>query len=478
MTSFQQFFVDGAWAAATGGAESPVVNPATEQCIGMVKSCSKADIDRAFACARKAFAPWRRSTLEERRAVLERLGAALAARSDAFVQAYASEVGVPVFLGREKFVPMALANLRFISEGLEQVAWTERIRNSRVEKTPVGVIAAVTPWNHPLHQIVAKVGGAIGAGCTVVLKPSELAPSIACLFAQAIAESALPAGVFNLVWGGADAGEHVVSHPEADLVSFSGSREVGAKVIQASAAGIRRVALELGGKSAALLLDDADVDRAVRSAFQQCMGHSGQTCVAQSRLIVPRRFAGQVEQQLAALAAAVPIGDPRDDTVRLGPLSNARQFKRVNGYIALAEQEGARRLAGASGRAPGFEHGFFIAPTVFSDVTASMTLAQEEVFGPVLAVMTYETEEQGLDMVNATRFGLSGAVWSSDAARAEAVAGQIRAGQVIVNGAPQNLAAPFGGFGASGFGRENGRFSIEAFLDLKAVQLPVNAFPT
>lgn len=473
MTRFAQYFVDGDWMDATGDAESSVVDPSTEQCIGTVKSCSMADIDRAFGCARRSFSSWCRSSRQERRMVLERLGAALARRADAFVQAYATEVGAPVFLGREKLVPMALTNLKFIIEGLEQVAWTERIRNSRVDKTAVGVIAAVTPWNHPLHQMVAKVGGAIAAGCTVVLKPSELAPTLAQLFAQAVAESGLPAGAFNLVWGGADAGRYLVSHHEADLVSFTGSREVGTQVIQASAAGIRPVALELGGKSAALVLDDADIDAAVRAVFQQCMAHSGQTCVAQSRLIVPRRLAARVEEQLAALAALVAIGDPRQETTRLGPVSNRRQFERVHRYIDLAEKEGARRLTGASGRAQGFERGFFIAPTVFSEVTASMTLAFEEVFGPVLALMTYETEEQALQMANATRFGLSGSVWSGDVARAEACAGQMRTAQVVINGAAQNLAAPFGGRGASGFGRENGRFSIEAFLELKTVQLPI-----
>jgi aldehyde dehydrogenase (NAD+) len=475
MTRFAQYFVDGDWMDATGDAESSVVDPSTEQCIGTVKSCSKADIDRAFGCARRSFSSWCRSSRQERRMVLERLGAVLACRADAFVQAYATEVGAPVFLGREKLVPMALTNLKFIIDGLEQVAWTERIRNSRVDKTAVGVIAAVTPWNHPLHQMVAKVGGAIAAGCTVVLKPSELAPTIAQLFAQAVAESGLPAGAFNLVWGGADAGRYLVSHHEADLVSFTGSREVGTQVIQASAGDIRPVALELGGKSAAVVLDDADADTdaAVRAVFQHCTGHSGQTCVAQSRLIVPHRVAARAAEQLVALAAAVAIGDPRQESTRLGPVSNRRQFERVNRYIELAEKEGARRLTGASGRAQGFERGFFIAPTVFSEVTASMTLAREEVFGPVLALMTYDTEAQALQIANATRFGLSGAVWSGDVTRAEVFAGQMRTGQVVINGAAQNLAAPFGGRGASGFGRENGRFSIEAFLELKTVQLPL-----
>jgi aldehyde dehydrogenase (NAD+) len=472
MTDLIDYFVDGAWAKATGATISPVVNPATEASIGTVRSCSNADIDRAFSCARRSFMAWRHSTLEQRRDVLGALGDALASRTEAFIQAYVTEVGAPVFLAREKLVPMPLNNLKCIIEGLEQVAWTERIRNSRVERTPAGVVAAVTPWNHPLHQIVAKVAGAIGAGCTVVLKPSELAPAIAHLFAEAVAESGLPAGVFNLVWGGADAGQHLVSHRDADFVSFTGSTEVGAKVIQASAAGIKRVALELGGKSAAVILDDADIVAAVRATFLQCTGHSGQTCSSQSRLIIPHRFAAQVEEQIQALAAGVKIGDPRHEATRLGPVSNARQFERVNRYIDLAEQEGARRLTGGSGRAPGFERGFFIAPTVFSDVKAGMTIAQEEVFGPVLALMTYQTEDEALRIANSSRYGLSGAVWSGNLVRAEAFADEMRTAQVVINGAAQNLAAPFGGIGASGIGRENGRFSIEAFLDLKSVQLP------
>lgn len=472
MLELTQYFADGAWRRAMGEDLQPVFSPATETRVATVRSCSNADVDHAFRSARRAFSSWRRSTLDERRTMLRALAQALGSRAEAFIHAYATEVGAPVFLGRAMMVPMPLANLEHIIAGLDEIAWSERIGNSRVEKVPAGVVAAVTPWNAPLHQIVAKVAGVIGAGCSVVLKPSELAPTVAQLFAEALLESGLPDGVFNLVWGGAELGNYVVSHPDVDFVSFTGSRDVGEKVVQASAHGIKRVALELGGKSAAVLLEDADLETAVAAAFAQSIGHSGQTCVAQSRLIVPRHCRARVEELLKALADDVKIGDPHDEATRLGPVSNSRQFERVNRYIESADQEGVRRIAGGSGRPRGFERGFFIAPTVFSDVSASMKLAQDEVFGPVLAVMYYDTDEEALRIANGTRFGLSGAVWSSDPARAEAFAAEMHTAQVIVNGAPRNLGAPFGGMRESGYGRENGRFSIEAFLELKNVQLP------
>ncbi|MDB5729093.1 MAG: putative aldehyde dehydrogenase [Noviherbaspirillum sp.] len=472
MMEFSRYFVAGNWVKSSGATVSKVINPATEECIAAVRSCSQADIDDAFESARGAFVSWRVSTLDQRRAVLRKLSDALAARLDAFVMAYVREVGAPVFLAREKLVPMASTNLGFIIDGIDQIEWTERIRNSTVEKTPAGVVAAITPWNHPLHQIVAKFAGAVAAGCAMVLKPSELTPAVAQLFAEAVAESGLPAGVFNLVWGEAEAGQYLTSHRDADFISFTGSRETGVKVIQASAPDIKRVALELGGKSAAIVLDDADIETAVRAVLLHCTAHSGQTCTSQARLLIPHRFAAAVEEQLVALADGVKIGDPQDEETRLGPVSSLRQFERVNGYIDLAVREGARRLTGGAGRAPGFARGFFVAPTVFADVTPSMTLAQEEVFGPVLALMTYQDDDEALRIANGTRYGLSGAIWSKDVARAKAFADGMRTGQVIINGAPQNLASPFGGFGASGMGRENGRFSIEAFLELKSVQAP------
>ena len=470
MTVYNHYYVDGAWRPSSGLPPIPVVSPVTEEQIGELVSCSKADVDAAIGSARRCFPVWASSSIGEREQALRALRAAIARRSEQFAQSLVAEVGVPVSVGRSMQVPMPLGNLDAIIEGLREVCWEEQIRNSSVAREPVGVVAAITPWNYPLHQIVAKVGGAIGAGCTTVLKASEFAPGAAQLFMEAVEEADLPPGLVNMVWGGANVGEWLVADPRTDIISFTGSGAVARRILASAAASLKRVALELGGKSAALILDDADLDIAVPMVVRRCMNNSGQACVAQTRLLAPRRLEGEIAERISMALHDWTLGDPADEKTRIGPVASARQFEGVNRHIRDALDAGAHLLAGGAGRAAGFERGYFIAPTVFTDVRRDMKLAREEVFGPVLAVMAYDDDEDGIDLANATAYGLSGAVWSADPARAIKAAQHMRAGQVIVNGAPPNPASPFGGIGQSGFGRENGRFSIEAFLELKSIQ--------
>ena len=469
MNEYRHFYADGHWLEATGTVVLTQQSPVTEAPISRLTACSGADLARAIGAARQAQPAWAASPLDQRREALLHLHAALARRTEAFVEMLALELGVPLWVSRSMQIPMPLGNLDAMIEGLDQIVWEERIRTSRVVREPVGVIAAITPWNFPLHQIVAKVGGAIGAGCTTVLKPSEVAPGVARLFMEAIAEVDLPPGVVNMVWGDAEVGERLVADPAIDLISFTGSNEVGRRVLTRAAATLKRTVMELGGKSAALVLDDADFGAAIPNVLRRCLVNSGQTCVAHSRLLVPRARQAETLERIVAALAEWPLGLPESAETRLGPVATARQFGRVNQHIEAARDAGARLIHGGPGRATGFARGWFVAPTIFADVTPAMVLAQEEVFGPVLAVMPYEDEADGIAIANSTAFGLSGGVWAADSARAAGVARLIRAGQVIVNGAASNPAAPFGGFGASGFGRENGRFSIEAFLELKSI---------
>lgn len=475
MRSFDHYFLDNRWRTASGEDVLTIVEPVGERPIGRLRACSPGDVDHAVASARAGLAAWSRSSLTDRRAALAALAAALRVREQALIEALADELGAPLALSRMLHLPMPLKGLELISAGLSEVRWEEEIGNARVVREPVGVIAGITPWNAPLHQMVAKVAGAIGAGCAMVLKPSELSPQVGELFFEAVAEAGLPDGVVNLVWGGPEVGEALVEHPGVDMVSFTGSDAVGRQVMRAAAASLKRVSLELGGKSAALVLEDADLVAAVPAVVRQSMANAGQTCVCQSRLLVPRQRLAEAEELARVAAEAIRPGDPRAEGTAMGPVRSQAQFERVSQMIETAVTQGARIVAGEPGRAPGLSTGYFIAPTVLSDVRPNMEIAQEEVFGPVLAILPYEDEEEAVAIANGTRFGLSGAIWSADVARAEALARRLRTGQVIVNGAAQNLATPFGGFGHSGFGRENGRFSVEAFLEYKSIHGVVGA---
>ncbi len=470
MNRFDHFFVDNQWVPATGSAEIDVVNPATEQVVGRLRACSPVDVHRAVTSAQAGLAAWSRSTLAERKQALVKLRAALESRKEAFVAALAEEMGAPLWISNLLHMPMPLNNLSAIHAGMDQIAWEETIGNALVVREPVGVVAGLTPWNAPIHQIVAKLGGTIGAGCSIVLKTSEIAPSVGRLFFEAVAECGLPPGVVNMAWGDASVGVSLTTHPGVDMVSFTGSDAVGKQVMAGAAGTLKRLALELGGKSAALVLDDADLDTAIPAVVRQSMANSGQTCVCQSRLLVPRALLARAEQAAADFARQLRLGNPLDADTRLGPVATQAQFERIRCVIDLTASEGGRVVAGGAQRPAGLPVGYYIEPTIFSDVRADMTVAQQEVFGPVLAIMPYDDEAQGVHIANSTPYGLSGAVWSSDPRRAARVARQLRTGQVVLNGAAQNLAAPFGGFGHSGFGRENGRFSIEGFLELKSIQ--------
>jgi len=355
---------------------------------------------------------------------------------------------------------------------MEEVRWEEEIGNSKVLREPVGVLGAITPWNYPLNQIAAKVAPALAAGCTVVLKPSEVTPLNAFLLAEVIEAVGLPAGVFNLVTGvGPVVGEAIAAHPDVDMVSFTGSTRAGRRVSELASATVKPVAMELGGKSPNVILDDADLGRAVPDGVAKCFLNSGQTCSALTRMLVPRQRLAEAEELAQAAAEAFTPGDPFDSSTRLGPLVSDVQRERVRGYIRKGEEEGARLLTGGAEAPEGLDRGYFVRPTVFSEVTAEMTIGQEEIFGPVLVIQPYEGEEDAVRIANSTEYGLAGGVWSADTDRAIAVARRIRTGQIEINGGAFNPLAPFGGYGQSGHGRENGRYGIEELLQVKALQL-------
>lgn len=469
MQSYQQFYAGGQWLACGSGDRVPVVNPASDETIGEVALCSVDDVDVAVRAASQGFCAWAGSSLSQRKEVLARLAAQIEQREAQFIASFAAETGCPVSTGRVLQGLMTRNGFAAVIEGIDQIAWQETVRHSLVVRTPVGVVAGITAWNAPLFQMVAKAAAAIAAGCAIVLKPSEAAPESGRLFCEAIAGCGLPPGVVNMVWGGPAVGEALVTHPGVAQVSFTGSPEVGRKIMASAARGLKRVVLELGGKSAAVLLDDANFAQAVPAAMRACLVHSGQICAAQSRLIVPRARMREVKAALREQLVTWTVGDPLDDGTRMGPLASAGQFARVNRAVMSALEEGAELVSGGAGRASGFERGQFVVSTIL-EVTPGMAIAHEEVFGPVLCVIAHDGDEDAIRITNNTPYGLSGALWSADLQRARSVASRMHTGQVVLNGAAQNLAAPFGGVGASGFGRENGRFGIEAFLDYQNLQ--------
>lgn len=463
--------IGGAWRASYDGGRREVENPATERVIGVAADAGARDVDDAVAAARAAFPAWAGLAVEERVAVLERWYDELVARHDELVVTTVAEVGAPVVIAREAHVDLGLAVLRGYLDAAKEVAWEEWIGSSLVLREAAGVAACITPWNYPFYQVLAKLGGALVAGCTVVLKPAELTPLSACLLVDAAHRAGLPAGVLNLVPGtGAVVGEALAGHPDVDVVSFTGSTGVGARVTALAAPTVKRVCLELGGKSASLVLDDADLDAAVTASVQAAMLNSGQTCSAWSRLLVPAHLRSAAEEIAAAAARDLALGDPADERTRLGPLVSAAQRESVAGFVDRAVAAGGRVVAGGSARP--LPVGHFHAATVVTDVAPDAEIVREEVFGPVLTVQAYADEEQAVAMANASSYGLHGAVWSADTDRALGVARRLRTGQVDVNGAEFNPVAPFGGHGRSGNGRELGRFGIEEFLETTSIQVP------
>jgi acyl-CoA reductase-like NAD-dependent aldehyde dehydrogenase len=461
-------YVGGRWIPAA--AVVPVEDPAREEVTGTSADADAGDADRAVRAARDAFAEWSTLRVGARVGLLGDLLGGLRKRYDLLVATTVAEVGAPVGIAREAHVDCGLAVLEAYLEAADDVRWSEEVGRSLVLREAAGVAACITPWNYPFYQVLAKIGGALVAGCTVVLKPAELTPLSAYLIADAAHDAGLPAGVLNLVPGrGAVVGEALVTHPGVDVVSFTGSTAVGARISALAAPSIKRVSLELGGKSASVVLDDADLEQAVTASIQGGMLNSGQTCTAWSRLLVPQGRYAEACELAAAAAEALAVGDPREESTWIGPLVSADQRRRVDGFVDRALAAGARALAGSAAR-PLPAHGHYVAPTVLADVADDAEVVREEVFGPVVTVQPYADDDHAVALANAVDYGLHGAVWSASAERALDVARRLRTGQVDLNGAPFNPAAPFGGYGRSGNGRELGRSGVEEFLETKSVQ--------
>ncbi|TMI10739.1 MAG: aldehyde dehydrogenase family protein [Betaproteobacteria bacterium] len=468
-----KLFIGGRWVAPSGREMIDVHNAGTGEVMGRVPAGSAKDVDVAVAAARRAFESWSNTSADQRAELLGKISANLKARADELAKTIAQEVGMPLKLAGRIQAGLPIANFANFAKLLKEFIFEERVGNSLVTREPVGVVAAITPWNYPLHQIALKVAPALAAGCTVVLKPSEVAPFNAFILAEAIEAAGLPQGVFNLVTGfGADAGEALVKHRDIDMISFTGSTRAGKRISELAAQSVKRVALELGGKSASVILDDADLATAVKGTVNGCYLNSGQTCTALTRMLVPDSLYQDAARIAAEVAKSFTVGDPLAETTRLGPLSSQAQLERVRGYIRKGLQEGAELLAGGAeppeGVPPG---GYYVKPTVFGRVRNDMTIAREEIFGPVLSIIAYKDEEDAVRIANDTVYGLAGAVWSRDEARAQRVARRIRAGQVDVNGGAFNMNAPFGGFKQSGHGREAGVYGLEEFLEYKSLQL-------
>jgi len=466
-----KIYINGAWVPSTGKGTLEVINSATEEVMATIPEGTAEDVDKAVQAAAAAFPGWAATSREERGKLLTRIGEALAARTDEVATIISQEVGMPMTLSGSVQVGLPAMAFADAANAAEAFVWEEELGNSLVVHEPIGVVGAITPWNFPLYQVVLKVAPALAAGCTVVLKPSEVAPINAFILAEIIDEVGLPAGVFNLVSGvGPVVGEAIAAHPKVDMVSFTGSTRAGRRVMELAAEGIKRVSLELGGKSANILLDDADLAAAVPAGVFACYMNSGQTCSALTRMLVPRDKLAEVEELAAGAAAGFAPGDPFEPGKLLGPLVSSVQRERVRGYINKGIEEGAKLVIGGAEAPEGLEKGFFVQPTVFSDVTPDMTIAREEIFGPVLSIIPYDTEEQAIEIANDTPYGLSGGVWSSDPARAEKVARQMRTGQVDINGGAFNPGAPFGGYKQSGNGRERGKYGLEEYIETKSMQ--------
>jgi len=467
-----RFYIGGEWVEPSGGGTIEVVDSTTEQVMGSVPEGSAEDIGRAVQAARTAFESWSQTGVEERSQLLRAVAASLGERGEEIAALISREVGMPY--GLSQMIQAGLPAMSFgsMADLILDVELEEQVGNSLIVREPVGVVGCITPWNYPLHQICAKVAPALAAGCTVVVKPSEVTPLNAFLLAEILEGAGLPAGCFNLVTGfGPVVGEAIAAHPGIDMVSFTGSTAAGKRVSEVASGTVKRVALELGGKSPNVILDDADLQAAVMDGMGKCYLNSGQTCSALTRMLVPREKLAEAEGVAAAVAGALKVSDPFEPDTNLGPLVSEAQRERVRGYIRKGLDEGAKLVAGGEDPPEGKDTGYFVQPTVFSDVTPDMTIAQEEIFGPVLAIMPYDSEDEAVAIANNTLYGLAGGVWSGDPEHAKQVARRIRTGQVEINGAAFNPLAPFGGFKQSGHGRELGKFGLDEFLEVKSIQL-------
>ncbi|MEA2974047.1 MAG: aldehyde dehydrogenase [Actinomycetota bacterium] len=466
----QHLYVGGGWVTPASADVIDLVNPATEAVMGHVPDGSGADVDRAVVAARAAFEGWAATPVEERARLVQALHDVLVGRLPEIGLLVAEEIGCPLPFATLVQVGGPLMVMGSFAEMVRTFPFEEEVGLSLVIREPVGVVAAITPWNYPLLQVVQKVAAALAAGCTVVLKPSELAPLTAFVLADAADEVGLPAGVLNVVTGRGRAGEALVTHPDVDLVSFTGSSAVGGRVAALAAGALKRVVLELGGKSANVVLDDADLDEAVRAGVRQCFMNAGQTCVAWSRMVVPRHLEKEAAELAADVAATYVLGDPLVADTTMGPVITAAQRARVRAAIDTGVGEGAALVAGGAQAPDGLPTGFFVRPTVFAGATNQMAIAREEVFGPVVAIIPHDGDDDAVAIANDSPYGLHGAVFSRDRARALAVGRRLRTGMVGINGGGFDALAPWGGYKRSGLGREQGRFGLEEFLEVKAVQ--------
>jgi aldehyde dehydrogenase (NAD+) len=466
----RRFYIDGAWVDPIEATEFKVINPATEAVAGVISMGGPKDVDRAVAAARRAFEGYSRTTPAERLALLERVLAAYNAHYDEIARAISIEMGAPIKLAKGSQTRIGVGHISAMIEVLKTFQFEQMQGTTRLVLEPVGVCALITPWNWPMNQVAAKVVPALAAGCTMVLKPSEYSPFSAIIWAKVMQEAGVPAGVFNLINGdGPNVGAPLSSHRDIDMVSFTGSTRAGTEVAKNAATSVKRVHQELGGKSPNILLDDADFERAVKQSVLHVFQNSGQSCNAPTRMLVPAARLAEVEAIAKRITASVVVGDPTSEGTTVGPVVSKVQFDRVEGYIEKGIAEGAKIIAGGTGRPQGLTKGYFVRPTIFSSVRNDMTIAREEIFGPVLCILPYETEEQAVQIANDTPYGLAAYVWSQNNIRARRVASRIRAGQVALNGASGDMRTPFGGFKMSGNGREYGEYGLRDFLEVKAM---------
>lgn len=472
MIEHASHFIDGTWAPSLGTGTIDVTNPVTEQVIGHVPAGNSADVDAAVAAARAALPGWRSTPRAERAAALRRIAAGVRARQDEIVDSIVAELGTPRTQAIAMQTGIVAHTFEDAADALEQRPESERIGASEVRWEPIGVVGAIAPWNFTLYQLALKAAPALAVGCTVVAKPSEVVGLTPYLFAEIVAEAGLPAGVLNLVWGdGPVVGEAIASHPGIDAISFTGSNRAGRRVAELAAATVKPVSLELGGKSPQIILDDADLEAAVPAGVANCFANNGQVCAALTRMIVPRDRLAEVERLAADAAAAYVPADPNAGDTKLGPVVSAVQRDRVLGYLQAGVEDGARIVVGGPDAQQVPETGYYVVPTIFSDVDPQARIAQEEIFGPVLAIIPVDSEEQAIAVANGTPYGLNAAVWSADADRATRVAAGVDASTVYVNGAAFNPSAPFGGTKQSGYGRERGPHGLDEFVRTKAYQV-------
>ena len=467
------FFINGQWVKATSAVTHEVTDSGTGELYATIPSATVEEANTAVEAAASAFPAWSNTSPKERSEFLTRISEKLAEYSDDLALTVAHEVGMPLMLSKGIQVGLPTMTFADCAQRAAEFVWEEEVNNSTIVREAAGVVAAITPWNYPLHQIANKVAPALAAGCTVVLKPSEVAPINAFMFAEIIEEVGLPAGVFNLITGpGPVVGEAIVAHPLTDMVSFTGSTRAGKRVMALASEMVKRVSLELGGKSANVILEGADLAKAVPDGVFKCYLNSGQTCSALTRMLVPRSRLAEVEDIAVATAASFAPADPINGASFLGPLVSEVQRQRVRDYITSGIDEGARILCGGVTPPEGLEAGHYVQPTVFSDVTRDMKIAREEIFGPVLSIIPYDTEAEAIEIANDTIYGLAGGVWAESDEKAFEVARKLRTGQVEINGGMWNNVAPFGGYKQSGVGRELGKFGFDEFLEVKAIQHP------